>query len=250
MFLAAAFGVCSFGTAWAQQQTKTEEVRQFEIVSVDGNRVVVRGAQGAQEITVPPEFRLTVDGKPVTVAELKPGMKGSATITTTTTTTPVHITEVRNGEVMRVIGNSVVVRGEKGLQMFSPGDLTKRNISIMRDGRPINISELRQGDRLTATIVTSGPPKIVTERDVDAAMTGAPVARTAPSAGAAAGAGAAPAPSGAAGAAAATTGATAPGASTARRLPKTASPLPAIGLFGLASLATGVALTLRRRRRS
>jgi hypothetical protein len=77
-------------TVLAQTTTGTE-VKQFEIVSVDGNTVVVRGENGAaQEITVPADFRLTVDGKPVSVAELKPGMKGTARITTTTVVTPVH----------------------------------------------------------------------------------------------------------------------------------------------------------------
>jgi DNA mismatch repair ATPase MutS len=44
------------------------------------------------------------------------------TITTTTTVTPVSVTEIRNGEVFRKMGNSVVVKGPNGLQMFSEGD--------------------------------------------------------------------------------------------------------------------------------
>src|SRR5262245_16536777 len=94
----ALLSICVLGlagsTAAAQSQTKTTETRQFEVVSVDGNKVVVKGARGAQEITVPDDFRLTVDGKPVSVRDLKPGMKGTATITTTTTVTPVTVTEV------------------------------------------------------------------------------------------------------------------------------------------------------------
>ena len=99
-------GLCallSAGSASAQT-TKSTEVRKFEVVSVDGNKVVVKGADGAKEITVPEDFRFTVDGKQVSVHELKPGMKGTATITTTTTVTPVKVTEVRNAEVMQVLG--------------------------------------------------------------------------------------------------------------------------------------------------
>jgi hypothetical protein len=103
------------GTALAGQSTATStEVRPFQVVWVDGNTVVVRGDQGAQEITVPDDFRFSVDGRQVSVRELKPGMKGTATITTTTRVTPVHVTEVRNAQVLRRAGNSLIVRGDDG----------------------------------------------------------------------------------------------------------------------------------------
>lgn len=231
--------------AAAQSTATSTETRRFEILSVDGNRVVVRGERGTQEITVPDDFKLTVDGRAVTVAELKPGMKGTATITTTTTTTPVHVTEVKNGEVMQKVGNSIIVRSENGIKMFSEADADRRHIRITRGGQPVDFNELRQGDRLSATIITNAPPKVMTERQVSAHMASA--------GGAAAGGSGAPtggrpasgaASSGDAGAAAA--GAAAP----ARTLPKTASALPAIALAGLTLLAAGMMLTLRRRSRS
>jgi hypothetical protein len=230
-------------TASVQQTTTGKEVREFEIVSVDGNKVVVKGQKGAQEITVPPDFRLTVDGKPVSVADLKPGMKGTATITTTTTVTPVHVTEVRNAEVMKVLGNSIIVRGEKGMQMYSEADAAKRGIRIIRDGRPVQFTELREGDRLTATIVTSAPPKVMTQRQVDAAMSSAAPGAAPPAAGAKPAAPAAPT----AGAGAPTPAPGATPATSGRRLPKTASPLPLVGLLGAASLTVGFILAARRR---
>jgi hypothetical protein len=220
---------------WAQQTSTSTEVRKFEVVSVDGNKVVVRSVKGTQEITVPEDFRFDVDGRQVTVHELKPGMKGTATITTTTTVKPVTVTEIKNGVVMQASGSSIIVRGDNAIKMFTQGDIDKRNIKIMKEGKPVKISDLATGDHLTATIITEGPPQVLTQRQVSAMLSGAPastVARAEPAN--------RPEPTEAAGAPAA----------PAARLPKTASPLPAIGAIGVGSLLAAVVLAVVRRRRA
>ncbi len=175
------------------QSTTTSEVRKFEVVSVAGNTLVVREAAGPREYTVPEDFRFEVDGKRVPISALRPGMTGQATFTTTTTYKPVYVTEVKEAEVVQASANSLLVRGQDGFHMYSIGDIEKRHITIMKDGKPAEFGSLSRGDRLTATIVTEGPPRAITQTQVDAVLAGATdvldaAASTANAAGAAAGA--------------------------------------------------------------
>ena len=137
------------------QTTTTQDVRNFEVISVDGNKLVARDQNGTEEITVPDDFRFTVDGKKVPVSELKPGMKGTATITTKTTVTPVVVTEIKEGVVLRAEPRSVTVRGADGVrQRFTQEQLDERDIQIVKDGRVVRINQLHEGDVLTAAIVS------------------------------------------------------------------------------------------------
>lgn len=243
--------VCLTGVLSAQQKTTTTEMKNFEVISVDGNKLVLRGAEGSKEFVVSDDFRFDIGGQKMSVHDLKPGMKGTATITTTTTVTPVTVTEVRNAEVIQASGGSVLVRGQNGYRNFTQGDVEKRNITIIRDGKPVDISQLSVGDRLTATIVTEKPPKIMTEQQVQATIhPGAPAAAAAPktSAPAASTTRSAGAPPPATGTAAAKTGTGATGTGEKKTLPKTASQLPLIGATGAVCLAIAAALAVRRRR--
>jgi hypothetical protein len=166
----------SAGLAAAQQTSTTTELKNFTVVAVDGNQVVLAGTGGAREITVPDDFRFTVDGKQMSVHDLKAGMTGTATITTKTTVTPVYVTQVKQAEVYQASGSSIILRGPDGFQSFTEGQIDKRGVKIIIDGKPVKFTDLRKGDRLTATIVTAGTPQIITERQVEAILAKAPVA--------------------------------------------------------------------------
>ena len=230
----------------AQQSTASSETKTFEVIAVDGNQLVVNLPEGTREITVPAGFLFTINGKQMPVQQLTPGMKGTATITTKTTVTPVTVTQVKNGTVAVRSGSTIIVRTDEGVRSFSQGEVDKRGVKIMRDGKAVQLSELREGDRLSATIITSQPPRVVTEKDVSATLATAAKA----SAGAAPAAAAAPQPAPAATAApvaARAPAAQAPPAAAPRTLPKTASSWPLLGLASALLLAIGFALTLRRR---
>ena len=233
-----------------QTTSSSTQTKTFEVLAVDGNQLIVKLPEGTRELTVPNDFRFTVNGQQMSVQELKAGMKGSATITTQTTVTPVSVTEVKNGTVMQSTGSSIIVRTAEGFKSFTQGDIDKRGVKIMRNGQPATVTDFRQGDRLSATIITSRPPQVMTEKEVQATL-------------ATPGGGGAPAAS-APRAASATRGSSSTGASTAssnaasgtpsqaptagaRTLPSTASSWPLVGLVSVLSLAIGFALTMRRR---
>ena len=162
--------VCLTAAATPAQTTTTSETKKFQVIAVDGNRLVVRLPEGTRELTVPDDFRFNVDGKMLSVQELKSGMTGTATITTRTTVTPVTVTEVKDGTVMQNLGTSILVRTESGMKMFSQADIDSRGIKIWRKGKLAEISDFRANDKLSATIVTTKPPRVMTEKEVNATL--------------------------------------------------------------------------------
>ena len=139
VILAAAVVCVTAAGSLAQQTTTSTETKTFEVLVADGNQLVVRLPEGARELTVPDDFRFIVNGQPLSVRELKVGMKGTATITTRTTVTPVTVTEVKNGTVVQRTGSTILVRTDNEVRRFSQGDLDKRGVKIVRDGKPAQV---------------------------------------------------------------------------------------------------------------
>ena len=176
----AAMVVCFTAAASAAQSTTSStQIKKFEVLAVNGNDLVVKLPEGTREIQVPDDFRFTVDGQQLAGREMKVGMKGTASITTKTTVTPVVVTEVKSGEVMQSSGSSLLVRTPEGFKMFTEGDVERRGIKMMKDGAPAQFSDFHSGDRLSATIVTTHPPKVMTQQQVNATL-----AKAAPASGA------------------------------------------------------------------
>jgi len=234
------------GMAIAQQTTQIE---RGEVVYVNGNDFVVKMENGeVRHFTAPPGATAMVDGKQITVADLKPGMKLQRTTTTTTVNRTVRSVRTVQGTVWQVNAPYVIFTNAadgKNRQVKVP-DGTKFTIG----GEQKTVFDLKKGMKFTATVVTEAPETVVSQqRSVTGA--GAPPPPPAPiayipppkpeaplvieepaPAKPVAQAEAAPAP--------------APAAEPAK-LPKTGTPLPLIGLLGFGMSAAGIAMRLFRR---
>lgn len=178
--------LCVVTNAAAQTtETTTKQVTQKSgvVETVYGNHVVLKDADGkTHEYTVPEDFKFQMNGKAITVADLQPGMKVNATFTEQTTTRDVTLTRNVSGQVAQVAPGGIVVRDSSGkLTSFRAQDIEGKDLTILRPGRetpsrPQELSwrQLKVGDQLNATIVTTLPPQVVTKKSIEANVTPAP----------------------------------------------------------------------------
>jgi len=167
--LIAAFAMASIG-AWAQDTTVTTirhgeptfdtQVRNAEIVYVEGNDLVLKLEGGKIEhLVVPDTDKFEIDGKEVTVHELTPGTRLTQTIATTTA--PRYVTSVRNlkGKVWHVNAPRMVI--------VSLPDGTHHAYSVpsqarfIVNGKPKTVFDLKKGMTFEATIVTDSTESVV-----------------------------------------------------------------------------------------
>ncbi|HEV7514014.1 MAG TPA: hypothetical protein VGO27_20130 [Candidatus Acidoferrum sp.] len=210
------------------QPTSTTTVEKGEVITVSGNDLVVRMADGSirHVANVPDSARVTVDGQQLGIHDLKPGMKLQRTITTTETPKVIKTVKSVKGTVWNVMPpSSVILTMENGKnQQFKIPSGQKFDV----DGQMVDAWGLKKGMRVSATKVVEVP---ATDIDKEVKLTGkmpppppppppdvpilvveeivVPVEVAA-----------APAPA----------------------LPKTGSPLPLLGLLGFLSLASSLGL--------
>jgi LPXTG-motif cell wall-anchored protein len=229
----------ALASAIASAQSTTE-IKHGTVVAVWADQLVVKVDDGStKQFTVPAGFQFDHEGKKVGLADLKPGWELTAAITTTKTPKTVQTTEIRNGTVVAVKGKTLYYTGDDGKNAsWTP----PAGFMFMVDGQPTALGDLKPNTKLTATIVrTSTTTEEKTSYKVAAKgekKEAAPAAAAAP----------APAPAPAPAAAPAAAPAPAPAAEPAKKkLPKTGSQMPLVGVLGAASLALGAGLTLRRK---
>ena len=145
--------------AWAQMEVDTE-VKRGTVLVAKANSVLVREEGGNDHLyTVPEGFLVKVDGREVTVDQLKPGTELIATITTITRPRTVQTTQVIRGTVWQVAGNTLMFTVESGERRTAviPGTF-KFNVL----GEEKGLSELTRGMKLSATIIQT-QQQMVTE---------------------------------------------------------------------------------------
>jgi hypothetical protein len=141
--------------------TQSVNVERAEVVSVTGNDLIVKMADGELRDfpNVPENKTVTVDGKELTIRDLKPGMKLERT--TVVTTTPRMITTVRTvtGKVWHVSPpNSVILTLEDGTnQSFK----IPKGQNFTVNGQVTDAFGLKKGMNVTATAVTETPETVV-----------------------------------------------------------------------------------------
>lgn len=168
----------------AQETTKTTEqtgqaqqevsIHRGEVVYVSGNDLVVKDLDSGElkEFVVPDSARATVDGKEVSVHDLKPGMTLERTITTVTN--PKLVTKVTT-----IQGQIWQVNPPRHVILRMPDGQNKEyripeNQKFIVEGKEVDAFHLRQGQNVTATVITEVP---VTEVSQNQTVTGtAPLA--------------------------------------------------------------------------
>jgi LPXTG-motif cell wall-anchored protein len=222
------------------QATKEVQVEHAQVLTVSGNDLVVKMADGTIRhfANVPESARVTVDGKQLGIHDLKPGMTLQRTITTTTIPKVITTTQSVTGTVWHVQPPlSVILTMEDGKnQQFKIPKGQKFDV----DGQMVDAWGLKKGMKVSATKVVEEPLTVVNQqRKLTGQM---PPPPTPPPADGAilvvveeVSAPAAPAP------------AVAEAAPAAAALPKTGSELPLLGLLGALSLLSALGMRVIRK---
>jgi len=223
-FVLAPFALAQTSGSSATESTAVKSQNISGVVeTVAGNKVVLRQADGLHEYNVPDGFKFQLAGREAGVSEIKPGMTVDAVVTDRITTRQVTTTTIQSGTVAQVAPGGIVVKDQNNeFKSYNFKDAAGNDIYFIRDGKEVSLRNVKVGDRLSGTFVSTLPAQQVSQRTAVARATEPPPPAAPPVAMAA--------------------------AEPPAKMPKTASPLPLIGLLALG--CAGIALALRAVRSS
>jgi len=142
---------------WAQTAYQIE-VNRGTVVYASGNDLTVKMEDGTlKHLVVPSDYKLSVDGKEVSVHDLKPGTKLTQTITTTAEEQ--LVTEVRTVDVKVLEAkppNLTIAAGNKIKHLRVP-----EGTRFTVNGKEMTLADLREGMRVKGTVVTTVPTTVM-----------------------------------------------------------------------------------------
>jgi len=223
-------------TSTTQKGPSTYEtaVRSGTVVYVSGNELLVKLSDGeVEDFVVSPTQTFTVDGKQMTIHDLKPGTHLTQTITTKTTPTMVTTVRTIDGKVWHVNPPTYVI--------LTLPDGTNKEYRVPKDqifnvnGAKDTVFQLKKGMTVSATVVKEEPVTYVSENKTVTGVTPRAHAKVTPPVPETVevllveSSNPAPQPT-----------QTAAAEPAPQALPKTGSEWPLVGLLGLGSLGAGM----------
>lgn len=235
-------------TGFAQERTVEErqvgptetkvDTRNATVAYIEGDHLVVRFESGKLEaMQIPSEERFNIDGQELALQELKPGMVLTEEVVSTTRPIVVKTVEITDGTVVFANSLRLVVRTREGKVVdYSIPEWATVNVN----GEVEALHQLKHGDHITATIITEEPQTVTSQEKRRRGH--APVAE--PEASVAT-------PSVVSESGTKTEEVSEPEkpatVTSEEELPKTASPLPLLGLLGVLSLGISAGLRAVRK---
>jgi len=131
------------------------EVFKGTVIEVDGNHLAVRMSTGdVRTFNVPESRRFIVDGKELTVGQLKTGTKLTATVITTTTPVSDRTTTIGTGKVWWVSGNTVILTlPNNENRMYKVNE----NYRFTVGGEKAAVHDLKKGMMISAQKIVEEP---------------------------------------------------------------------------------------------
>ena len=135
--------------------TVTTEKASGIVLKAEGNTLVVRMSTGdVKEFVVPSDRKFLIDGKELSVTELKPGTMLQATIKTTMTPVTERTTTIGTGTVWFVTGNNVIVTLPNGENRQFTVD---SNFHFLIGDEQVSVHDLRKGMKISAEKIVEAP---------------------------------------------------------------------------------------------
>jgi len=139
----------------AGTSTATTQVLKGTVVQVEGNDLLVRMSSGdLRNFKVPESRKFVIDGTEVSVHDLRPGTRLTATVTTTTTPVTQRTTTVGTGKVWYVGGNTVILTLPNNENRVYK---VKESYRFIVGGEKASVHDLRKGMVISAEKIVEEP---------------------------------------------------------------------------------------------